>query len=168
MSCLARVTTPIGDLLVAGTESAVTEVCFADGDADSDARPQPRSRGSSAQPASAPVLEAAAQLAAYFDGSLVRFDLPLTFSGPHFHARVWDAVRQVPYGETRTYGEIAATLGRPGAARAVGAANGRNPLPIIVPCHRLIGADGGLTGYGGGLARKRWLLDHESRVASAS
>jgi methylated-DNA-[protein]-cysteine S-methyltransferase len=164
MSSLARVATPIGDLLVAGTESAVTEVCFA----DADERRQPWSRGSSADQASAPVLEAAEQLAAYFDGSLVRFDLPLTFSGPQFHARVWEAVRHVPYGETRTYGEIAATLGRPAAARAVGAANGRNPLPIIVPCHRLIGADGGLTSYGGGLARKRWLLDHESRTVAAS
>jgi len=160
MSSLARVPTPIGVLLVTGDESTVTGVRFADPE-----EARARSRSSATARASAPVLDAAEQLVAYFDGSLMEFDLPLSLSGTPFFARVWEAVQEVPYGETRTYGEIAAVLGRPGAARAVGAANGRNPLPIIVPCHRLVGADGGLTGYGGGLERKRWLLDHESGLA---
>jgi methylated-DNA-[protein]-cysteine S-methyltransferase len=107
------------------------------------------------------------QLDAYFAGELRAFDLPVALEGSAFFLAVWKAVRAIPFGQTRTYGEIAAQLGRPRAARAVGLANGRNPLPIVVPCHRLIGADGSLTGYGGGLARKRWLLEHEARLVTS-
>jgi methylated-DNA-[protein]-cysteine S-methyltransferase len=106
--------------------------------------------------------EAESQLQAYFAGELTRFDLPLSPRGTEFQRRVWDAVAQVPYGTTTTYSAVAATLGRPSACRAVGAANGRNPLPIVVPCHRVVGASGALTGYGGGLGRKRALLDLEA------
>jgi methylated-DNA-[protein]-cysteine S-methyltransferase len=106
--------------------------------------------------------EAESQLRAYFAGELTRFDLPLSPRGTEFQRRVWDAVARVPYGTTTTYSAVAAALGSPSACRAVGAANGRNPLPIVVPCHRVVGASGALTGYGGGLARKRALLDLEA------
>lgn len=101
------------------------------------------------------------QLTAYFDGELNDFALELRLNGTPFQRAVWDRLRRIPYGETRTYGELAAALGTPAASRAVGLANGRNPIGIIVPCHRVIGASGGLTGYGGGLERKRRLLDFE-------
>ena len=105
------------------------------------------------------------QLDSYFCGNLTRFDLPLDLVGTEFQLKVWRALRGIPYGETRAYGQIAKGLGQPGAARAVGLANNHNPVPIIVPCHRVIGADGSLTGYGGGLPRKRKLLDLEARFA---
>jgi methylated-DNA-[protein]-cysteine S-methyltransferase len=104
---------------------------------------------------------AAEQLEAYFSGRWRAFDLPLRPEGTAFQTRVWGELAKIPYGETRSYGEVAAAIGRPGASRAVGLANGRNPIGIIVPCHRVIGASGSLTGYGGGLDRKRWLLDFE-------
>jgi methylated-DNA-[protein]-cysteine S-methyltransferase len=107
---------------------------------------------------------AAEQLQAYFAGELTEFDLPLAPEGTAFQQRVWEALRQIPYGETRSYGQIATSLGTPGASRAVGLANGHNPISIVVPCHRVIGADGSLTGYGGGLERNQYLLDHERRV----
>ncbi len=106
----------------------------------------------------------AAELQAYFAGRLREFTTPQTRRGTPFRRQVWDAVCDVPYGETRTYGAVAAQLGRPHAARAVGHATGANPLPIVIPCHRLVGHDGGLVRYGrfeGGLAMKRWLIEHE-------
>jgi methylated-DNA-[protein]-cysteine S-methyltransferase len=102
--------------------------------------------------------EAVGQLQAYFAGDLFDFDLDLDMVGTPFQRRVWQALVSIPYGETRSYGEIAAQIGSPGAFRAVGLANGHNPIGIIVPCHRVIGANGSLTGYGGGLDRKRALL----------
>jgi len=101
------------------------------------------------------------QLEAYFEGRLRAFDLPLAPAGTAFQRQVWAALATIPWGQTRSYGELAAAIGRPGSARAVGAANGRNPLPIVVPCHRVIGADGSLTGFGGGLPAKRHLLQLE-------
>jgi methylated-DNA-[protein]-cysteine S-methyltransferase len=103
----------------------------------------------------------AAQLAEYFAGRRRSFHMPLAPLGTGFQREVWRALVAIPYGETRSYGEIARVVGRPAASRAVGAANGRNPIAIIVPCHRVIGSNGDLTGYGGGMAAKRWLLDHE-------
>ncbi|MFF6994895.1 methylated-DNA--[protein]-cysteine S-methyltransferase [Streptomyces sp. NPDC008313] len=114
-----------------------------------------------------PFGEATAQLAAYFAGDLKEFDLPLRLDGTPFQRTVWDRLRAIPYGATLTYGELAASLGSPGASRAVGLANGRNPIGVIVPCHRVVGADGGLTGYGGGLARKQRLLDFERGPGTA-
>ncbi len=107
------------------------------------------------------VQRAGAELAAYFAGRLRSFSVPIAPLGTPFQRAVWQAVAAVPYGETRSYGVIAAAVGRPEAARAVGHANGANPLPIVVPCHRLVGASGALTGYAGGLEMKRWLLEHE-------
>jgi methylated-DNA-[protein]-cysteine S-methyltransferase len=110
------------------------------------------------------VLDAAErQLAEYFDGRLTAFDLPLVLEGTPFQRRVWDELQRIPFGERISYGELARRVERPGSARAVGLANGRNPVSIIVPCHRVVGSDGTLTGYGGGLDRKAWLLDHEAR-----
>ncbi len=107
-------------------------------------------------------------LDAYFDGEIdALVDLPVATGGTEFQHEVWRAVRAIPAGTTRSYGQIAIRLGRAGASRAVGAANGANPVPIVVPCHRVIGANGALTGYGGGLPRKRWLLDHERRFSGA-
>jgi methylated-DNA-[protein]-cysteine S-methyltransferase len=103
-----------------------------------------------------------AQLEAYFAGELKDFDLPTEMHGTDFQRRVWASLCEIPYGETISYGELARWVGNPKASRAVGLANGRNPVAIIVPCHRVIGADGSLTGYGGGLDRKVWLLEHES------
>ncbi len=112
--------------------------------------------------------EAAEQLRAWFAGETTDFGLathPVT--GTPFQRRVWAALEEIGYGQTATYGEIAAAVGRPTAVRAVGAANGRNPLCIVVPCHRVVGADGSLTGYSGGIERKSWLLEHEQRVLAA-
>lgn len=108
------------------------------------------------------------QLKAYFAGRLREFDVPLASAGSPFQRRVWQALRQIPFGVTESYGALARRVGNAKASRAVGMANGRNPLSIIVPCHRVIGADGSLTGYGGGLERKRWLLEHEQRHVALS
>ena len=135
--------TPIGPLTLQADEAAVTAIRFgADG----------------AQDAS-PLLDAAeAQLREYFAGARRTFDLPLAPHGTAFQQRVWAALRAIPYGETRTYGELAAAIGSPNASRAVGMANHRNPISIVIPCHRVIGANGTLTGYAGGLEVKRRLL----------
>lgn len=106
------------------------------------------------------------QFESYFCGALTQFELPLDPAGSEFQIETWKALRSIPYGETRTYGEIARAIGQPRAARAVGLANHDNPIVIIVPCHRVVGADGSLTGYGGGLQRKRWLLRNEARFAA--
>jgi methylated-DNA-[protein]-cysteine S-methyltransferase len=105
--------------------------------------------------------QAIEELTAYFAGERTTFGVELRPQGTPFQLQVWDALRRIPYGKTVTYGELAEAMGRPTASRAVGLANGRNPISVIVPCHRVIGADGSLTGYGGGLARKQWLLDFE-------
>jgi methylated-DNA-[protein]-cysteine S-methyltransferase len=111
-----------------------------------------------------PFAAAARQLREYFAGERTRFDLELVLDGSAFQRRVWAALQGIRYGQTVSYGQLADRIGRPSASRAVGLANGRNPISIIVPCHRVVGADGGLTGYGGGIERKRYLLAHEQRV----
>src|SRR5215471_6935535 len=147
--------TPIGALRLVSNGDAVVELSF------SGAFTYRSPNGAD------PVLEeAAAQLRAYFSGQLRDFDLPLAPHGTPFQQRVWRALRQIPYGRTCSYSEIAALIDEPGKARAVGVANGRNPIAIIIPCHRVIGADGELVGYGGGLKTKRWLLELESGVAT--
>lgn len=145
------VETPIGPLLLTALDGRLSGLAFADS-----------SRARTTEPL---FVEAEAQLLAYFAGELERFELPLARRGTAFQQCVWDALREIPYGSTTTYSELAATVRRPAACRAVGAANGRNPLPVIVPCHRVLGAAGGLTGYGGGLARKRLLLALEAAKA---
>ncbi len=115
-----------------------------------------------------PFKTAADQLDAYFNGALTRFSLPLAPRGSDFQQRVWAALSEIPYGETESYGELAARIGSPGAARAVGLANGKNPIGIVIPCHRVVGSNGNLTGYGGGLERKKQLLDLEVSVRGAA
>jgi methylated-DNA-[protein]-cysteine S-methyltransferase len=112
--------------------------------------------------------EARRQVRAYFDGARTSFDLPLSFGGTPFQRRVWEALRGIPFGETITYAELARRVGAPNGSRAVGGANARNPISIVVPCHRVVGSDGSLTGYAGGEARKRWLLDLERRGRPAT
>ncbi|MFR9794356.1 methylated-DNA--[protein]-cysteine S-methyltransferase [Streptomyces sp. MS06] len=112
-----------------------------------------------------PFAAAEEQLEAWFAGELKEFDLELRLDGTPFQRSVWRQLQLIPYGETRSYGQLADALGKPGASRAVGLANGRNPIGIIVPCHRVIGANGSLTGYGGGVGRKQRLLDFEARTA---
>lgn len=112
------------------------------------------------------IAEAVSQLSAYFEGRLKTFDLPLDMSGTPFRMKTWEALKTIPYGETRSYGDIARQIGQPKACRAVGMANHNNPVAIVVPCHRVIGSDGSLTGYGGGLPIKRQLLDLEKRYSS--
>lgn len=142
--------TPVGPLLLTTADGALTGLHF-------EAGPGPGERSDDD-----PVLAtAAAQLEAYFAGSLRDFDLPLAPEGTAFQRSVWEQLRLIPYGETVSYGELARRLGSPSASRAVGLANGRNPIAIVVPCHRVIGADGSLTGFGGGMAAKRTLLDLE-------
>ena len=148
-----HIPSPIGELLLVGDEHRLRGLYM-------DGRPR-----DGWQKASEPFANAKDQLDQYFAGERTEFDLELDMRGTQFQRGVWDALRTIPYGETRSYGEIARQIGRPDRARAVGAANGQNPVSIIVPCHRVIGADGSLTGYGGGLDRKRWLLDNESGVA---
>jgi methylated-DNA-[protein]-cysteine S-methyltransferase len=116
------------------------------------------------QTAYEPFAQVRRQLAEYFEGRRREFDVRLSLHGSPFQRRVWDALREIPYGETISYGELARRVGVPSAARAVGVANGHNPVAVIVPCHRVIGADGSLTGYGGGLGRKRLLLELEAGV----
>jgi methylated-DNA-[protein]-cysteine S-methyltransferase len=121
-----------------------------------------RERAAGLKKAETPLIQkAAAQIKEYFEGKRKQFKLPLVMHGTEFQMAVWQALQNIPYGETRSYKEIAANIGRPKAVRAVGMANNRNPISIIVPCHRVIGADGGLTGYGGGLPLKQYLLELE-------
>ena len=152
------VPSPIGQLMLAGSRDAVEMIGFPSG---SKARgPDP-----SWEREDGPFELAAAQLAEYFDGKRRTFDFPMAPDGTSFQVDVLGALRRIPYGETRSYSDVAKDIGRPKAVRAVGAANGRNPLPIVIPCHRVIGQDGDLTGFGGGLAAKRFLLDLERRFS---
>jgi len=152
------VDSPLGPLLLAGCDGELTRIGLPEG--RSAVRPAPAwQRDDGAWQ------EARHQLSAYFAGQLTAFDLALRPAGTPFQQEVWHALRAIPYGETRSYGQLAAALGRPAAVRAVGRANGSNPLPIVIPCHRVIGGNGALTGYGGGLAAKRWLLELERQVS---
>ncbi|MCA9519417.1 MAG: methylated-DNA--[protein]-cysteine S-methyltransferase [Myxococcales bacterium] len=148
---------PLGELLLVASESALVGV-FLPG------HRWPPLRGSARAVGESEILaQATRELDEYFHGRRTRFTLPLATEGTPFQRRVWTALESIPYGETRSYRWLAETIGKAKAVRAVGAANGRNPISIVVPCHRVIGSDGSLTGYGGGLAAKSWLLDHESR-----
>jgi methylated-DNA-[protein]-cysteine S-methyltransferase len=153
--CRSTCTTPAGDLTLVGSARGLRLVLWA-----GQASPE------NCIPASCEVLdEVARQLRAYFAGDLRRFELPLDLAGTEFQVAAWRALADIPYGTTVSYGEQARRLGHPRAVRAVGAANGRNPLPIVLPCHRIVGADGSLVGFGGGVSLKRRLLDHEAWFA---
>jgi methylated-DNA-[protein]-cysteine S-methyltransferase len=155
-----RLATPIGELTLAASGTALTAVYFP----TSRHGPPPVERAGWDDGTHPLLARTRTQLEEYFAGSRTRFDLPLEPAGSAFERRVWDALLAIPFGSTTSYGEIARRLGDPRATRAVGAANGKNPIPIIVPCHRVIGADGDLTGFGGGIERKRWLLAHEGAL----
>jgi methylated-DNA-[protein]-cysteine S-methyltransferase len=155
--CIKRIASPVGELALVGGDAGLRAVLFAGEAAPADAVEGPH-----------PVLdEAARELGEWFAGERTAFDLPLDLAGATaFQRRAWLALAEIPYATTRSYGEQARTLGVPRAARAVGAANGRNPLSIVLPCHRLVGADGSLTGFSGGLDVKRALLAHEAATAA--
>ncbi|WP_026790531.1 methylated-DNA--[protein]-cysteine S-methyltransferase [Pleomorphomonas oryzae] len=150
--------TPIGPLLLAGDGTRLSKVGFPTGKG----RVAPHDDWRRADDR---FVEARTQLSAYFAGELRTFDLELMPVGSPFQLAVWRALKAIPYGATMSYGELANRIGHPSASRAVGAANGANPIPIIVPCHRVIGASGALTGFGGGIDTKRWLLAHEKGAA---
>ena len=143
--------TPVGRLLVAGDDQGLRYVLFKAGRAAVGPRPGWRENRTR-------LGEAVRQLQAYFAGELRRFDLPLAPEGTVFQQRVWQELLRIPYGETISYGELARRIGKPTGSRAVGLANGANPISIVIPCHRVIGSTGRLTGYGGGLKNKEWLL----------
>ncbi len=147
---------PIGLLTLAGTDTTLRHLRMVE------QTHEPDRTGWRRGPAHA-FADVAEQLTAYFAGELTEFDVTLETAGTEFQRRVWAELRTIPYGETRSYGQIAAAIGSPGAARAVGLANGRNPIAIIVPCHRVVGGSGGLTGYGGGIQRKMRLLELERK-----
>ena len=174
MTYYITVKSPIGKLLLTSDGEAVTGIYME----EHEGGPQALSGFSaSASPAAAftslptlswedggavPVLqEARRQLDAFFDGKRESFDLPLKPAGTPFQRTVWDELTRIPFGKTISYGELAKRIGQPAASRAVGLANGKNPIAIVIPCHRVIGANGTLTGYGGGIDRKKWLLEHE-------
>jgi methylated-DNA-[protein]-cysteine S-methyltransferase len=155
-TCWTTMPSPLGELLLTSDGKALTGLHLS-----------PHERAVPATHGADDVLdEARAQLDEYFTGARTQFELPLAPDGTPFQLSVWQGLRDIPYAETISYGELARRIGRPGAARAVGLANGRNPIAIVVPCHRVIGADGSLTGYGGGLERKQVLLDLERGVVA--
>jgi methylated-DNA-[protein]-cysteine S-methyltransferase len=160
------VDSPVGDLTLVTDGAALTALYFV----EHKHAPGTERLGPQVEVGDAPeVLQVAVrQLEEYFAGRRTDFDLPLAPTGTAFQQQVWAALREIPYAQTRSYGQLAGSLGKPGASRAVGLANGRNPISIVVPCHRVIGADGSLTGYGGGAERKQTLLDLERRVGGVS
>lgn len=154
MKSWTRIPSPIGDLILVAEDGALREIRFASG-------MRPAEPPADAVEDAQPCKRIAQQLSEYFAGKRREFDLPLAPRGTPFQRQVWDALLNVAYGRTATYGEIARIIGNPKGVRAVGLANGRNPIPIIIPCHRIIGSNGTLTGYGGGLPIKQKLLELE-------
>jgi methylated-DNA-[protein]-cysteine S-methyltransferase len=157
MTLYTIIDSPLGELLLVGDGRALSGLHMLGGRRPVEVKPDWSRRGE-------PFAAAREQLEEYFAGERSQFDVPLAMAGNPFELRVWRALQDIPYGRTTSYGAVAASIGAPDAARAVGLANGRNPIAVIVPCHRVIGADGSLTGYGGGLERKRLLLDLEAGV----
>jgi methylated-DNA-[protein]-cysteine S-methyltransferase len=153
-----RAPSPLGPLMLVGTTDALSAIWLPSGRDRLDPEPE-------WVESATPFKEAVRQLDAYFAGALRQFDLPLAPAGTAFQRQVWRALCDIPYGETVSYGELARRIERPAAVRAVGAANGQNPISIVIPCHRVIGSDGRLVGYGGGLPAKSALLTLERRVA---
>lgn len=166
MTAHTVVPSPLGELTIVTDGEAVTGLYMT----EHRHAPDPSRHGARLEPESGPpvLCRAAEELTAYFVGELRDFTLPVVASGTHFQQRVWRGLRDIPYGHTWSYAQLAAHVGAPGAARAVGLANGRNPVSVIVPCHRVVGADGSLAGYGGGVERKRLLLALESPVTARS
>jgi len=153
-TCYVWMESPVGKLLLVADEDGLIEIAFAEGRTTPIVHPEWTCGG-------ALLGEPVRQLEAFFGGELRDFDLPLKPRGTPFQQRVWKLLREIPFGETISYGELARRAGNPAASRAVGLANGSNPIAIVIPCHRVIGSNGKLTGYGGGLQNKRWLIDFE-------
>ncbi|MBS0479177.1 MAG: methylated-DNA--[protein]-cysteine S-methyltransferase, partial [Proteobacteria bacterium] len=151
--------TPVGKLKLVASDEALAAILW-----ENDREDRVRLGAMAEQPDHPVLAEARRQLDEYFAGTRTRFDLPLDFLGTDFQKKVWAALLTIPAGETRSYAEIAAQIGRPAACRAVGAANGKNPISIVAPCHRVIGSDGSLTGFAGGLEGKKFLLELEQRA----
>ena len=151
---------PLGALLAVARDGRLTRLSFFDSPAEAEEAIR-RVPDAVLDPVAPPLREVGAQLAEYFAGTRQSFDLPLAPEGSAFQRRVWEALCRVPWGETRGYGDLARAVGRPGAARAIGGAMNRNPIAVVVPCHRVVGADGALTGYGAGIERKKFLLELE-------
>lgn len=158
MKLYTRIASPLGDLLAARDDVGLTHLYLPSG-----RHPSEPPAGSVRDDAAFD--DARTQLGEYFAGERTRFDLPRNATGTAFQQRVWQALIEIPHGETVSYGELAAGLGSPGASRAVGLANGQNPISIVVPCHRVVGANGSLTGYAGGIEAKKWLLGHEAGIS---
>lgn len=157
----ATLESPVGRLTLVASDAGLVAILWPD-DVAADPRPARVPLGETTQAPDHPVLaETRAQLTAYFAGTLTQFTVPLDLRGTDFQKAVWTALLAIPFGETRSYADVARAIGRPTATRAVGAANGRNPVSIIAPCHRVVGSNGTLTGFAGGLAAKRFLLAHE-------
>ena len=155
--CYTQIASPLGPLLLAADDSGLRHIIFT-----SEAQPPDPAWREDA----APLTETIRQLQAYFAGDLETFNLPLAPEGTPFQKEVWRRLRDIPYGQTISYGELARRIGNPKASRAVGLANGSNPIPIVIPCHRVIGSNGSLTGFGGGLSIKKKLLALEGRQMS--
>lgn len=159
----ARLRVPFGELTVVASDKGVRYITF-----DNDAHPKSYQNMSVIDDASHPVVaRTITQLDEFVKGTRRSFDVPLDLVGTEFQVQAWNALAKVPYGTTASYAQQAASIGRPTATRAIGAANGRNPVVIVLPCHRIVGADGSLTGFGGGLHVKKWLIDHEATVLSS-
>lgn len=156
-----HIDTPVGRLYVTAGDDGVHEIHWPNA-----ASPEAPDDGTT-MGTNAVLVELARQLDEFFDGDRIEFDVPLAPHGTPFQLAAWQVLREIPFGATMTYGEQARRLGDPKKARAVGAANGKNPLSIVVPCHRVVGSNGKLTGFGGGLEAKAWLLDHEQRTLFA-
>lgn len=152
-----RLSTPVGTCTVVEQEGHISHLYFGEQD-----------MGEMLYISTPLLTETVRQLNAYFDGRLTHFDLPLLPVGTEFQQKCWQVLQKIPYGQVLTYGQQAQMIGKPGAARAVGMANHHNPMPILIPCHRIIGSNGSLTGYAGGLWRKQWLLQLEKRMLTAS
>lgn len=155
----ATMDAPFGSLTVVASDAGVRYVMF-----DHDAHPKPLDVIEIVDSGHPVLDEACSQLDQYLAGTRTEFDLPLDLKGTEFQVTAWRALSRIPFGRTASYAEQAASIGRPTATRAVGSANGRNPVAVVLPCHRVVGSDGSLTGFGGGLGVKQWLLDHERRV----
>lgn len=164
MKYTMSITSPLGDISISGNDAAIEQVAFASDNSLQALMPSLSHVHTNSEAIPAVLREAAQQLRAYFAGQLTTFDLPLQPQGTEFQGRVWQALLRVGYGTTASYGQIAQYMGDTKAVRAVGAANGANPIAIIIPCHRIVGSKGTLTGYAGGLWRKQWLLQHESGI----
>jgi len=167
MTAHVAMPSPVGELLLVASDAGLLAIRFERNRHESAVSASSVPLADASPPEARILGDARVQLDEWFNGTRTRFDLPLDLRGTPFQQRVWAELRAIPFGQTISYVELARRVGDPNAVRAVGAANGRNPIPLVVPCHRVIGANGSLVGFGGGLDRKRWLLRHEGALSGA-